>query len=421
MFTKRINNTSAFSAQFEGTAGVYAKRASPPQIPATIERMTATTLKKDSRSLSNVSLIRNRVDSSTQQSDVAAISFAFPSTGAASFENAEGNIAEIRRLSHTPQQRKAAPRHELSSHSFNVPHSSYNMYHPNNLTQRRYGKPASLENARNSQEEAQFGRGRIGPSISFGNFVEPLILPPIAHQSVYTACRNPSFTTKNQWQQQNKNFELNFVATRDSAKLDLDRLPPDWEVGITADRIRYYIDHKNGRTHWIHPLAPENLPLGWTKIFDSVHGVVYYNHAERHSQFEHPGFAHSTLVAPMLPTIHGSALLQSAEDEQQEMENNMISDVMGEKYIGKINDKEEKEEQNCLENIINNEDVPEWLKLYSQAPFSSDHLLNFNLFKPTHLEIFDRMIMKLYKAEIVNSVQKYDRAMSEIDNELTRR
>jgi hypothetical protein len=81
----------------------------------------------------------------------------------------------IRRLSHTPQQtqRKAVPRHELSSHSFNVPHSSSSstaFYPNNNTTQRRYGKPASLENAQNSQDSdnAHFIKGRLGPSFSFG-------------------------------------------------------------------------------------------------------------------------------------------------------------------------------------------------------------------------------------------------------------
>jgi hypothetical protein len=128
----------------------------------------------------------------------------------------------------------------------------------------------------------------------------------------------------------------------------------------------------------------------------------------------------------MLPTIHGSISLQSVGDEQDETAKHAEID----------ND----ETDDDLNNIINSEDVPEWLKLYSQAPFSSDHLLNFNLFRLTDLEHFDskilytiklmadiptipiiELIMKLYKAEIVDTVRKYDRAMSEIDNELSRR
>jgi len=102
----------------------------------------------------------------------------------------------IRRLSHTPQQtqRKAVPRHELSSHSFNVPTSS--SHHPaaafrnktptsnfnnTNAQQRRFGKPASLENATRDSHDSSaeaigvqssttghYVKGRLGPSVSFG-------------------------------------------------------------------------------------------------------------------------------------------------------------------------------------------------------------------------------------------------------------
>lgn len=53
-------------------------------------------------------------------------------------------------------------------------------------------------------------------------------------------------------------------------------LPPHWEVEVTPEGIRYYVDHDHRRTHWIHPLAVENLSPNWIKIFDQVHGVVYF-------------------------------------------------------------------------------------------------------------------------------------------------
>lgn len=53
-------------------------------------------------------------------------------------------------------------------------------------------------------------------------------------------------------------------------------LPPNWEVEVTLEGIRYYVDHDHRRTHWIHPLAVENLLPNWIKIFDQVHGVVYF-------------------------------------------------------------------------------------------------------------------------------------------------
>uniref|UniRef100_A0A1I7WSP7 WW domain-containing protein n=1 Tax=Heterorhabditis bacteriophora TaxID=37862 RepID=A0A1I7WSP7_HETBA len=54
-------------------------------------------------------------------------------------------------------------------------------------------------------------------------------------------------------------------------------LPPNWAVEVTLEGFRYYVDHTTRRTHWIHPLARENLPLGWSKIFQQNTGVIYYN------------------------------------------------------------------------------------------------------------------------------------------------
>lgn len=160
----------------------------------------------------------------------------------------------------------------------------------------------------------------------------------------------------------------------------------------------------------------------WNKI-----KKIIYSHNERRSQFEHPGLGTSTIVGPMLPTIHGSASLQSVDDEQVNSTKTQRREL--------IEADEEFDAEDEDPNIINSGDVPEWLKLYSQAPFTSDHLLNFNLFKLLHLEYFDRkhfqntqnnsiylgLLMKLFKAEIVNTVRKYDRAISEIDHEVDRR
>lgn len=56
-------------------------------------------------------------------------------------------------------------------------------------------------------------------------------------------------------------------------------LPTGWEMETTPDGILYYVDHNNKRTHWIHPFAAENLKPGWVKIFDQIHGIVYYKYA----------------------------------------------------------------------------------------------------------------------------------------------
>ncbi|KAL3089534.1 hypothetical protein niasHS_006918 [Heterodera schachtii] len=374
--------SSALPLQFEGTPGVYAKRESPPKIPSTHY--------KESHFPTNAVAFDHAPPSSIQFS---------PRISLINFENKRPQSdvfhQSLRRQSHTPQRntRKAAPRHELSSHSFNVPHSA--AQRQTKIGQRRFGKPSSMENAQTNHESEGLSRqsqGRLCPSASFGNFTDPLMIPPIALQHVYATANMVTQANVDQ-----------------SNKLDLDRLPPGWEVRLTEDgSYRYYVDHNNGRTHWIHPFAPEVLKPNWTKIFDTVHGVVYYNHVDQRSQFDHPGFINGAF----LPTIHGSSSFQSLLENEQEPNCNK-------------NDREADEESDFLGeedlNLINNEDVPEWLKLYSQAPFNSDHLLNFNLFKLNQLEAYDRMIMRLYKQDVINTVVKYEGPMSEIDNELMQR
>jgi hypothetical protein len=54
---------------------------------------------------------------------------------------------------------------------------------------------------------------------------------------------------------------------------------------VTPEGIRYYLDHVNGRTTWIHPLAQEILPRGWRKTFDPTNGVLYYKWGLSHLDF----------------------------------------------------------------------------------------------------------------------------------------
>ncbi|KAK0404049.1 hypothetical protein QR680_017257 [Steinernema hermaphroditum] len=173
-------------------------------------------------------------------------------------------------------------------------------------------------------------------------------------------------------------------------------LPVNWAVEVTPEGYRYYVDHNNRRTHWIHPFAKENLPQGWTKIFDQAHGVVYYNEIENRSQFEHPGLATPATSGPATTStsavaLHGSASFQSIRAET-------IEDL----------------------NIIK-EDIPEWLRMYSHAPSDSDHLLNWKLFKLTNLEQYEGMLMKLYKQDVIDIVIRYERKRRELNRELSRR
>ncbi len=66
------------------------------------------------------------------------------------------------------------------------------------------------------------------------------------------------------------------IASGESAVEEDLPLPPNWAVEVTPENIRYYVDHNTRRTHWLHPLVHENLPRGWTKVFDTTHGVIYF-------------------------------------------------------------------------------------------------------------------------------------------------
>ncbi|KAE9554180.1 hypothetical protein FO519_002601 [Halicephalobus sp. NKZ332] len=151
-------------------------------------------------------------------------------------------------------------------------------------------------------------------------------------------------------------------------------LPQNWAIEVTPNGYRYYVDHNNRRTHWIHPLAPENLPPGWTKIFDENLGVVYYNELEHRSQFEHPGLA---TPASNIARVHGS--VQSIGPYRSHL-------------------REDVEDLNII-----SEEIPVWLQMYSTAETDSDHLLDFNLFKLNQLEDFDEMLLKLFKQDAINT------------------
>ncbi|VDK82501.1 unnamed protein product [Litomosoides sigmodontis] len=172
-------------------------------------------------------------------------------------------------------------------------------------------------------------------------------------------------------------------------------LPPNWAVEVTPEGIRYYVDHNNRRTHWIHPLVKENLPLGWTKQFDSINGVTYHNKLDGRTQLEHPGLATSVNCAQSSSTAH---LTQRAESTIEKL------NIIGEEPLSAF--------------IT---DIPDWLRLYSRAPYELDHLLEWPLFRLPQLEQYDSQLMKLYKQEGIDIAIKYERFRREINREIARR
>uniref|UniRef100_A0A158PB69 WW domain-containing protein n=1 Tax=Angiostrongylus cantonensis TaxID=6313 RepID=A0A158PB69_ANGCA len=186
-------------------------------------------------------------------------------------------------------------------------------------------------------------------------------------------------------------------------------LPPNWAVEVTPDGYRYYVDHNTCRTHWIHPLARENLPPGWNKIFQHSTGVIYYKLLRRlllgfyfsemdgRSQVEHPGLAqpvNQSVNQPIVPINRTESMMVASHRAESAVEHL---------------------------NIIHHEEVPEWLMIYSQADTSLDHLLEWDLFNTMQLEQYEEMMLKLYKQEVIDTVRRYERMRAVLNLEIVRR
>ncbi|CAJ0604170.1 unnamed protein product [Cylicocyclus nassatus] len=100
-------------------------------------------------------------------------------------------------------------------------------------------------------------------------------------------------------------------------------LPPNWAIEVTPDGYRYYVDHNTCRTHWIHPLARENLPPGWNKIFQPSTGVIYYNEMDGRSQVEHPGLAqplNQPINQPIVPINRTESMMVASRRTESAVE-----------------------------------------------------------------------------------------------------
>ncbi|EPB70471.1 WW domain protein [Ancylostoma ceylanicum] len=171
-------------------------------------------------------------------------------------------------------------------------------------------------------------------------------------------------------------------------------LPPNWSISVTSQGYRYYVDHNTCRTHWIHPLARENLPPGWNKIFQPSSGVIYYNEMDGRSQVEHPGLAQpltQQINQPIVPINRTESMMVASRRAESAVEHL---------------------------NIIHHEEVPEWLMMYSQADTSLDHLLEWDLFNTMQLEQYEEMMLKLYKQEVIDTVRRYERMRTVLNKEI---
>ncbi|CAJ0959267.1 unnamed protein product, partial [Mesorhabditis belari] len=174
-------------------------------------------------------------------------------------------------------------------------------------------------------------------------------------------------------------------------------LPPNWAVEVTDSGYRYYVDHNNRRTHWLHPLARESLPPGWKKLFDLTQGVIYFYELENRIQLEHPG-----LQDPQPPPQ------QMPPEPRQLAPYPVTSNVL----------RAESTVENL--NIIHGE-TPEWLRLYSQADLKFDNLLEWGLFSEGDLQKYSELMLKLHKQEVINVVIQYERLRKAILREIDQR
>ncbi|CAD5233536.1 unnamed protein product [Bursaphelenchus xylophilus] len=502
---KRRQQTATF---LEGLNGHYQRRESPPPIPNTMNmsqprHQTQSTTGSSTQSLQTIGIVQHpSITSSTASAPIkkhsnsaltpfndhpkpSASSTSLPMAGLMStstpgvqfglFQPNPQTIQQQRRLSHTPRgSRTVSTRSELSSHSFSNPRQTNVVQVPPQQSRQIYVQNNSQYpqrySARSDQNQKRQRRS-LTSSLSIGNIQsnDPISEPTTPHDFLYNVDELDTKTKAGSLQSLRNNPNYG-SQQRDSASPALSNLlpadandlplPSGWDVDVTAEGFRFYIDHNNQRTTWVHPLAVENLPPGWTKIFDAVHGVVYYNEVEQRSQFEHPG-----VMTPNPPHHNNSHHLQqhqqphlTAKSQQNSRQSSQsrrstswanlqqqnqlaqriresasIQSIAQHQKQQQLENEEQRKRSSDMSRVhpmyyetisslnIINEDIPPWLKLYGEAPFQSDHLLKWTMFKLPQLQQFDRMLRKLYKQEVLNTVSKYERVRAEINTELLRR
>ncbi|CAD6187200.1 unnamed protein product [Caenorhabditis auriculariae] len=172
----------------------------------------------------------------------------------------------------------------------------------------------------------------------------------------------------------------------DDPFVDEPTLPPNWAIDYTNDGIRYYVDHNNRRTHWVHPLVKDNLRPGWKKYFDPQLGVIYFNETTGVRQFDHPGIAN--------PIFRTESVNVASRSNME-----LTADL----------------------HIIQENELPPWLLMYAQSDTSLDHLLEWNLFGISQLAQYEEMMRKLYKQQAIDIARKYEKMRVAINREIHRR
>ncbi|WKY08738.1 hypothetical protein Q1695_007897 [Nippostrongylus brasiliensis] len=385
MFSR--NKKQQLPSYIEGTQGLYLKRASPPPVPSLSSH--THTLAKKTTATTDATLANNNCSPKNSVTSSQA--------------------PHIEQRSHKPEtavmytDSSSTRPHSDSAISvtstFSLPPShGYLMVNNTNAGEGRKSPMGQLSSQSFSDpSKREPVRKPLSSSHSIGN-VESFMDQLSTEQSTSVQQR---FVSLQSLPGQGRQFGSSIIGENclvsGTPQEDELPLPPNWAVEVTADGYRYYVDHNTCRTHWIHPLARENLPPGWNKIFQHSTGVIYYNEMDGRSQVEHPGLAqplNQPISQPIVPINRTESMMVASRRAESAVEHL---------------------------NIIHHEEVPEWLMMYSQTDTSLDHLLEWDLFNTMQLEQYEEMMLKLYKQEVIDTVRRYERMRTVLNREIVRR
>ncbi|KAL7301439.1 scaffold protein salvador [Trichogramma pretiosum] len=166
-------------------------------------------------------------------------------------------------------------------------------------------------------------------------------------------------------------------------------LPLGWSVYFTLRGRKYYVDHNTRTTHWSHPLEKEGLPTGWERIDSAEYGVYYVNHITREAQYQHPCYPTELQAVRVIPppqhtNFHSHSVLVPANP-----------------YI--------------------NEEIPNWIYVYSRASVELDAKLKWELFRLPELDCFNAMLVRLFTQEVREVVMKYEKYRNALRYEIEQR
>ncbi|CAI2356732.1 unnamed protein product [Caenorhabditis sp. 36 PRJEB53466] len=378
LFTRRKTSTTT---TVEGTPGKYVKRESPPTVPS----LAATAVSRTRRSpLAASSLLLESVPPPPSTTPPPEIEMFHA-------ENPSVEEVEIEEYEHTEDSFDI---HDLKELDFDRLHSRSTASENDVYTETaEEPSPSTSFGARNNNvlSSRSFNRGglRYTPrksltaSHSIGNVEQGMRELSVGERGLVSP-QPPRFQSLQTLPSERlMTIQQYRSSCDDSNELPL---PENWAIEFTTENQRYYVDHSNRRTHWVHPLVHESLKPGWKKIFDPQKGVFYYNEEMKRTQYDHPGISN-----PIFRTESVNVASRSTVD------------------------------LNANLHIIEEKELPPWLLMYAQSNSSLDHLLEWDLFNYEQLTEYEHLMMKLYKQEVFDIVKKYEKKRNILNREIHRR